>query len=146
MNGREVIAVVIVLAALGTAVFGVVAIAGRLDLSGQVRSVRTTTSREQRRDALRTIRAGQPAAPDQAGLVHEVAAALASHGGPALTSAGLALTCLSLALGPRPTPVVVLAAVAALVNAVVAAVMAQRWRRGRRFLAADRDVGAGGER
>lgn len=133
MSGREVIAVVVIVAALAVAVAGVVAIVGRLSLTLAQREVGDASSREQRRHALGVIRSGGAPAPGEQALVVAVAAGLASHAGVALTYAGLALTSASLALGTSSTPVVA-AVVAAVGNAVVAVALAARWRRGRGYL------------
>lgn len=134
MSGREVITVVAIVAALAVAVVGVVAIVGRLSLTLAQRGVGDASSREQRRHALGVIRSGGVPALGEQALVAAVAAGLASHAGVALTYAGLALTSASLALGTSSTPVVVAAVVAAVGNAVVAVVLAARWRGGRGYL------------
>lgn len=137
MSGREVIVGLVIVAALAVAVVGVVAIAGRVSLTVAQRKVREASSPEQRRHALGVIRSGGAPAPGEQALVTLVAAGLASHGGAALTYAGLALTSISQAVSASsPPPVVVAAAVAAVGNAVVAVRLAACWRRGRGYLKA----------
>lgn len=141
MSGREVIALLVVLAALATAVAGVVAIAGGLSLTLAQRSARAGTSREQWRSALRVIRTGSAPSPDQRALMALVAAGLASHGGLAVVYLGLALTSSSIVTWPLAQwmKTIALAPVAATGNALVAVVLATWWGRGRRWLAAHRD-------
>ena len=143
MSAGLVVTVVVVAVALVAAVTGGVALAGGLDFSHPLRSVRAATTRGQRRRALAQIRSGQPLAPEQAPLVRAVAVALASQGGPALTYTGLTLACVSTMLRSLPGWVLVLAGIAGVGNAAVAVVAAAGHHRGRRFLAAHPDLGAG---
>ena len=126
-----VVAVVVVVA-LVVAVVGVMAITGRVSVTLVQRQAREASSREQRRHALGVIGSGGAPAPGERALVALVARGLASHGGAALTYAGLALSSTSFAVGAYSAPVVS----AAVGNAVVAVALGARWRRGRGYLAA----------
>lgn len=96
------------------------------------------TTRAQRRRALARIRGREAVATSEMAQVRAVAGGLVSQGGLAMTYLALTLTCISQSLGTSPSWV--LARVAASANLIVAVVLAEGWRRARRFLGAHLDV------